>query len=1446
MQGQTLTASHSLIDADGLGTITYTWTTNAAVLGTGSSYLLTQAEVGKAVTVTARYTDGGNSVESVSSSSTAIVGNINDAPTGSVLISGTATQGQTLTASHSLIDADGLGIVTYTWTTNATVLGTGSSYLLTQAEVGKAVTVTARYTDGGNSVESVSSSSTAIVANINDAPSGSVSINGTAAQGQTLTVSNSLTDVDGLGSISYLWKSGSTELGTGRSYVLTQADVGTSIQVMARYTDGGNTFESVSSLTTSPVVNVNDLPIGSVTISGNAQIGQQLSVSHSLSDADGLGTLSYRWLADGVDIAGAVGSSWTVTQAQIGKSISVVATYTDGGGTLESVASNSLQIANYNTAARENTTAVTTVVVNDPLLGTARKFALSGPDAALFKISPQGALTFVTVRDFERPTDANRDGVYDVTVTIFNSKTGYRVLQNLKVGVEYTPIQGTGNNDNVKGSSLWDVLDGLGGHDTLTGGDGLDVFWISAGRDTVTDFNQLGKGNTGAEVLKVAAGATADVTLKSAWMASADTVNFGAVNLSSSGFNVDLSAITTGQGWNIGNKGAAAQFKGSAGHDSLVGGSGNDQLLGGEGNDVLSGGKGADILTGGTGADVFRLSGDTKTDHINDFQSGTDRIEFDRLVYKALAPGALNASQLALGNTATTAAHRVVYDVNTGNLWYDADGSGRGAAVLVGVLDNHVHISHTDLCVTNPGIQKNGSNQADSLAGTSGDDTLISGPGNDSISGSAGNDSLFAGDGDDTIAFAIDDLTGEDTLDGGSQFRADTLLLISAGTLVPTDLRNVSGIEILQLANGSNHITLGVNGKYAGISSVVGGSGADTISAVGYTDEGITLRGGRGADVLTGGEGNDTFLVDIGDVDTGECYDGGAGGSDHLLIKSSMDMSALNDADRSLTQVEVILLDHYVSLTLSSAMLSGEQLVLMGTGDNAEESVTVTGSTQSDFVDLTLIHVDIDDIRGLYIHGAGAGIDTILGTNGADTIVGGLQSDWLFGGGGNDRIFAGELNDTLIGGAGADFIDGGLGNDVFIYTQVSDAATDMAYGVMDTLSGANYGDIVDLRNFSNFEVGSFQVDIDPMSDRGDDYVASWRDGGQTYFTYLLNTGVTTGFEGNDRGGGMLTLGQPAIDSGNDLVTMLEGGTITGNSTIEHYVLSDETTENIVGSWNFATGHPAAGAGNIDNRFYHVLGNLSVDGGAGQDEIFVDGTDSTRATLSINLHNHSSRDIVDMSDEALALTDMNDEFLNVYGFDTGNTGDALRIKSQNYTDTNATNGGTDYVSTGMNFAGTFVSNLNVVNNDLLGVNSGAILEIDANFRTISDANDLAYVQGVLSTLANVQSGAQYLVIMYGGFDPANPSLATSTAYLYHVYVDRQGDGLDFADDDLDGSLTLNTYDESVYGDINGDNVFDANYGVELIYEQNADAIELVGVLHGVVGNGLTSANFINAT
>ena len=53
--------------------------------------------------------------ESVASSATSAVANVNDDPTGSVTISGTATQGETLTASNDLADADGLETITYSW-----------------------------------------------------------------------------------------------------------------------------------------------------------------------------------------------------------------------------------------------------------------------------------------------------------------------------------------------------------------------------------------------------------------------------------------------------------------------------------------------------------------------------------------------------------------------------------------------------------------------------------------------------------------------------------------------------------------------------------------------------------------------------------------------------------------------------------------------------------------------------------------------------------------------------------------------------------------------------------------------------------------------------------------------------------------------------------------------------------------------------------------------------------------------------------------------------------------------------------------------------------------------------------------------------------------------------------------------------------------------------------
>ena len=349
-QGQSLSATNSLADADGLGVVSYKWLASGAEIAgaTTSSFVLTQAQVGKVITVKASYTDAGNTPESVMSNATAEIVNVNDVATGSVVISGKPEQGQVLTASNTLGDADGLGTVSYKWLADGIEISgaTTSAYTLTQAQVGKVIYVKANYIDGGNTLESIASTQTVAVTNVNDAPTGSVAISGTPTQGQTLTATNTLADLDGLGVVSYKWLAGGAEIAgaTTSTLTLTQAQVGKVVTVKASYTDAGNTLESVISNSTSVIANVNDAPTGTVTIAGLSKQGQILTVSNTLGDIDGLGTVSYKWYADDVLIPIATDSTLTLAKAQTGKKITVKASYTDGGGTLESVSSNSTSL----------------------------------------------------------------------------------------------------------------------------------------------------------------------------------------------------------------------------------------------------------------------------------------------------------------------------------------------------------------------------------------------------------------------------------------------------------------------------------------------------------------------------------------------------------------------------------------------------------------------------------------------------------------------------------------------------------------------------------------------------------------------------------------------------------------------------------------------------------------------------------------------------------------------------------------------------------------------------------------------------------------------------------------------------------------------------------------------------------------------------------------------
>ncbi|UWQ93540.1 hypothetical protein K3727_21440 (plasmid) [Rhodobacteraceae bacterium M382] len=211
-------------------------------------------------------TDGdGNEVHTLSdgSSITLVPAPVNHAPTGAVTISGTVRQNQTLTAETGTIaDFDGLGTFQYQWLRDGTEISGANSrtFGLGQVDVGTAISVRVTFGDGGGTTETLTSTPTASVENVNDAPVGVPVIIGGATEGTLLLAdASSITDADGLGSFSYEWQRDGTPISgaTGESYTLTHDDVGTAVRVRVIYTDAQGTEESLSSTATSTIAGSN-------------------------------------------------------------------------------------------------------------------------------------------------------------------------------------------------------------------------------------------------------------------------------------------------------------------------------------------------------------------------------------------------------------------------------------------------------------------------------------------------------------------------------------------------------------------------------------------------------------------------------------------------------------------------------------------------------------------------------------------------------------------------------------------------------------------------------------------------------------------------------------------------------------------------------------------------------------------------------------------------------------------------------------------------------------------------------------------------------------------------------------------------------------------------------------------------------------------------------------
>ena len=199
--------------------------------------------------------------------------------------------------------------------------------------------------------------------------------------------------------------------------------------------------------------------------------------------------------------------------------------------------------------------------------------------------------------------------------------------------------------------------------------------------------------------------------------------------------NVERLVLTGSAVAGTGN-GAANTIIGNAGANVLRGGAGNDTLLGRSGADRLEGQAGADAIRGGTGNDVLRgdIAGGTRgqdrfyfdstpnsltnRDAIEDFNVQDDSILLAKSIFAipatttptATSPAAIAAAAFKRidgydpANPTARAVDpdsndRIIYDQAAGKIYYDADGSGAGAAVLFATVTARTALTSADFLI---------------------------------------------------------------------------------------------------------------------------------------------------------------------------------------------------------------------------------------------------------------------------------------------------------------------------------------------------------------------------------------------------------------------------------------------------------------------------------------------------------------------------------------------------------------------------------------------------------------------------------------------------------------------------------------------------------------------------------------------------------------------------
>ena len=385
--GQTLTADTSAIDdEDGLenAVFRYQWFASKSgvilvLLGeTSSTYTLAPTDEGSTFQVLVSFTDDVDNQESLTSEATVAVAaatapapltaafqDLPDSHDGSTAFTFRVLFSEDVRISYVNMRDDAFSLSEGDVTGARRVDGRNDLWEITvepddNSDVGitlpanRSCTTTGAICTREDSPRQLTNSPTATVTGPAEAPptntsaAGAPTISGTPQVEQTLTAdTSSITDEDGLTNVSYSyqWIAGGSDIdgATGSTYTLTSSEQGQTVQVRVTFTDDADNEETLTSEATVAVAAApNREATGQPTIGGTPQVEETLTADTSnIADQDGLTSVSYsyQWLAGGSDIAGATGSTYTLTASEQGKTLQVRVTFTDDADNEETLTS---------------------------------------------------------------------------------------------------------------------------------------------------------------------------------------------------------------------------------------------------------------------------------------------------------------------------------------------------------------------------------------------------------------------------------------------------------------------------------------------------------------------------------------------------------------------------------------------------------------------------------------------------------------------------------------------------------------------------------------------------------------------------------------------------------------------------------------------------------------------------------------------------------------------------------------------------------------------------------------------------------------------------------------------------------------------------------------------------------------------------------------------------